>query len=109
MSQLSTLDKADAGAPRSTVLHQQQELLTTRELVRKLLNAVPTPILVINGAWQVVYANAAVLKMLGSSALTTVHGLREGEEFHCIHGRTGGVGDSPSPSCRVWRNLEGQD
>ncbi len=101
MSQLSTLEQAGAGAVRSTVLRQQQELLTTRELVRKLLNAVPTPILVINGAWQVVYANAAVLKMLASSTQTTVHGLREGEEFHCIHGRTGGVGDSPSPTCRV--------
>jgi nitrogen-specific signal transduction histidine kinase len=101
MTHLATTEQAGAGATLSTVKRQQEELLTTRELVRKLLNAVPTPILVINSAWQVVYANAAVLKLLASSSPTTVHGLREGEEFHCIHGRTGGVGDSPSPTCRV--------
>jgi signal transduction histidine kinase len=95
------MEHAGAGTGLSAVKRQQEELLGMREVVRKLLNAVPTPILVINGAWQVVYANAAVLKMLASSSQTTVHGLREGEEFHCIHGRTGGVGDSPSPTCRV--------
>ncbi|HEY5973416.1 MAG TPA: PAS domain-containing protein, partial [Geobacteraceae bacterium] len=101
MSQRSTMEQSGAGAGRSTVMRQQEELLATKELVCKLLNAVPTPVLVINGAWQVVYANAAVLKMLASSSQSPVHGLREGEEFHCIHGRTGRVGGSSSSTCRV--------
>lgn len=80
---------------------QQGELFASAELTRKLLNLVPMPLLVINGAWQVVYANAAVLKMLAPAENAPVHGLREGEAFHCIHGRPGGVGDSLSPTCRV--------
>lgn len=89
-----------AGAGLATVKRQQEELLTSRELTRMLLNAVPTPVLVINSDWQVVYANAAVLKMLAPSS-HTVHGLREGEEFHCIHGRSGRGAIPVSPTCRV--------
>jgi nitrogen-specific signal transduction histidine kinase len=100
MTERSTLEHAGTGAGRATVLRQQEELLTSQELTRMLLNAVPTPVLVINSAWQVVYANAAVLKMLAPSSPTAVQGLRAGEEFHCIHGRSG-RGTSPSPTCRV--------
>ena len=98
MTQRSTQKQAGVGL--ATMMRQREELLSSRELIRKLLNAVPTPLLVINNDWQVVYANAAVLKMLSSSSRTTVHGLREGEEFHCIHGRSG-KGALPSPTCRV--------
>lgn len=97
MTERSMLEQTGTGL--ATVMRQQEELLTSRELTRMLLNAVPTPVLVINSDWQVVYANAAVLKMLASSS-HTVQGLRAGEEFHCIHGRSG-RGVSPSPSCRV--------
>jgi signal transduction histidine kinase len=98
MTQRSTQKQTGVGL--ATMMRQREELLSSRELTRKLLNAVPTPLLVINNDWQVVYANAAVLKMLASSSQTPVQGLREGEEFHCIHGRSG-KGALPSPTCRV--------
>lgn len=82
------------------VKSQQEELLSSRELIRQLLNAVPMPLLVINRTWQVVYANAAVHKMLATSGTTTISGLREGEEFHCIHGRPD-AGEDTAPSCRI--------
>jgi len=85
----------------SAVTCQQEELLSTREFIRQLLNAVPIPLLVINNAWQVVYANAAVHRMPAVSGSTTVSGLQEGEEFHCIHGRHDGTQDDTTPSCRI--------
>ncbi|MBC7964252.1 MAG: PAS domain-containing sensor histidine kinase [Steroidobacteraceae bacterium] len=89
------------GGKPSAVINQQDELLSSRELIRQLLNAVPIPLLVINRAWQVVYANSAVLDMLAPSGKATVLGLREGEEFHCIHGRSSSVEDGGEPSCRI--------
>jgi len=83
------------------VKRQQEELLSTRGLIRQLLNAVPMPLLVINRAWQVVYANNSVLEMLAASGTATISGLREGEEFHCIHGRPEDAGEDATPSCRI--------
>src|SRR6185369_8062259 len=83
-----------------SVKSQQEELLSNRGLIRQLLNAVPMPLLVINRSWQVVYANTAVLEMLATSGTTSISGLREGEEFHCIHGRPGD-GEDAVPSCRI--------
>lgn len=83
------------------VKSQQEELLSTRELIRQLLNAVPMPLLVINRSWQVVYANTAVLEMLETSGAAAISGLREGEEFHCIHGRPDDDVEDTAPSCRI--------
>jgi len=83
------------------VRSQQDTLLSTRELTRQLLNAVPMPLLVINRSWQVVYANSAVLEMLAHAESTTISGLSEGEEFHCIHGRPGDANEEIAPSCRI--------
>jgi signal transduction histidine kinase len=92
--------KQEAEQATHLVKSQQEELLSTRELIRQLLNAVPMPLLVINRAWQVVYANTAVLEMLATSGAAAISGLREGEEFHCIHGRPED-GEDAAPSCRI--------
>jgi len=92
--------RPEAVRETQVVKSQQEELLSTRGLIRQLLNAVPMPLLVINRAWQVVYANNAVLEMLPTSGTTRISGLREGEEFHCIHGRPEAREDT-SPSCRI--------
>jgi len=94
--------RPEAEGATQLVKSQQEELLSTRELIRQLLNAVPMPLLVINRSWQVVYANTAVLEMLATSGTTSISGLREGEEFHCIHGRPdGAAGEDVAPSCRI--------
>ena len=92
--------RPEAQGATQVVRSQQEELLSTRELIRQLLNAVPMPILVINRSWQVVYANIAVIDMLATSGTTAISGLREGEEFHCIHGRDD-AGEDAAPSCRI--------
>ena len=84
----------------AAVNRQRAELFASKELIRKLLDLVPMPLLVINGAWRVVYANAAVLKMLAPAEHGSLYGFREGEAFHCVHGWTDGD-NSQSPMCRV--------
>jgi signal transduction histidine kinase len=101
MAKRSLGEQVGSGATLSAVNPRQEDIFASAEIPRKLLSLVPMPLLIINGDWQVVYANAAVLKMLATADHAPVHGLREGEAFHCIHGRTDGVGESSSPMCRV--------
>ncbi|HJV34732.1 PAS domain-containing sensor histidine kinase [Geomonas sp.] len=78
---------------------QLPELLQSAELIRKLLNLVPMPLMVINRDWRVVFANQAVLKLLSPSDPGHVSGLREGDTFHCVHARE--KGEKPLPLCQV--------
>jgi nitrogen-specific signal transduction histidine kinase len=100
MSEQSMVEQSDNNMVLTAVNRQQSELFSSAELIRKLLNLVPMPLLVINGAWRVIYANAAVLKMLAPVEHMPVYGLREGEAFHCVHGRAGKENNSTS-LCRV--------
>lgn len=101
ITQTSTGETPITRRKSPAVISQQEELLSTKEFIRQLLNAVPMPLLVINHAWQVIYANSAVLRMLAPPGSAAVSGLREGEEFHCIHGRHDGTQDGTAPSCRI--------
>lgn len=90
-----------AGDGGVTTGRQRDELFASRDLVRALLNAVPMPVLVINDAWQVVYANASVHRLLASSSPEPVPGLAEGDDFHCIHARPARFGETETPACRI--------
>lgn len=65
----------------------QQELFNEGVVSREVLDALPTPLLIINKEWQVVYANPAVRKLVNKGNGQPVKGLSEGEAFHCIHAR----------------------
>jgi signal transduction histidine kinase len=65
----------------------QSELFNEGVVSRKLLDSVPTPILIINAQWQVVYANPAVRDLIVNDGNQQITGLAEGEAFHCIHAR----------------------
>ena len=67
------------------VTRLQKELFAEGIVSRKILDAVPSPLLIINEEWQVVYANGAVLSLVGGSSDNPRAGLTEGEAFHCVH------------------------
>lgn len=67
--------------------HLQQQLFTEGVVSRKILDAVPNPLLIIDERWQVVYANPAVRTLVDSSGTESKTGLTEGEAFHCVHAR----------------------
>ena len=71
----------------SAMTRLQHDLFTEGIVSRKLLDAVPSPLLIINEDWQVVYANPAVRALVDKDGKANVKGLSEGEPFHCVHAR----------------------
>lgn len=60
---------------------------------QRFLDAVPEPLVVLNGLRQVTYANAAFLTSIGKKTTADVLGARPGEALHCTHaGGAGGCG-----------------
>ncbi len=74
-------------------LIQQQASVELAIGDRRCLDAVPEPLVVLNGLRQVTYANAAFLKSIGKKTTAEVLGARPGEAMNCTHsGGTGGCG-----------------
>ncbi len=91
------LDKCN----HSSITDLQHELFNEGVVSRKLLDAVPNPLLIINENWQVVYANPAVRKMIDNDGETPVVGLSEGEAFHCVHARHSVLEAGKHECCRI--------
>jgi len=86
---------------RLAITRLQKQLFAEGVVSRKLLDAVPSPLLIINEQWQVVYANGAVLSLVGGPGVKPRPGLAEGGAFHCVHHRQGGRESGGYQSCRV--------
>lgn len=86
---------------REDIHRQQQNLFAGGEILNRLLNAIPVPILIINGSWQVVFANRAALQLAKPGSGNQPVGLREGEPFHCIHTQAGKNGMERAEYCRL--------
>ena len=61
-----------------------------------VLNAIPDPVIILNWARQIVYANQSFLQALEVPDIPSVLGLRTGEALDCIHSHEmeGGCGTS---------------
>ena len=86
---------------RTDITILQQQLFAEGVVSRKLLDAVPSPLLILDEQWQVVYANKAVMTLMGESNPNENFGLREGEAFHCVHYRQNNKDSGRYPSCQV--------
>lgn len=86
---------------QSSITDLQHELFNEGVVSRKLLDAVPNPLLIINDNCQVVYANPAVRKMFDNDGEAPVTGLSEGEAFHCVHARHSVVEAGKHECCRI--------
>lgn len=75
-------------------LRRQIEYFTETSLTRRILDAVPSLLLILNDRRQIVYANKVLLDLLASEAEGQVHGRRPGEVLQCVQaGKTeGGCG-----------------
>ncbi len=94
----------------------QQQLFAEGVVSRKLLDAVPSPLLIINEHWRVVYANGAVLSLVGGPGANPGPGLAVGDAFHCVHHRQDSKESGGYQSCRVCgvarllsRSLKGEE
>lgn len=79
----------------------QQQLFGEGVVSRKLLDSVPSPLLILNHKWQVIYANRAVMSLVGGRDPKGATGLSEGEAFHCVHSRRDHHEAGKHDCCRV--------
>lgn len=88
-------------AEPDAVARQQEMIFARSSLSRRLVDVVPSPLLVINRHWQVVYANRATLGMFDLRRRQHLYGLREGESFHCLHARSERTDGGNAEACRI--------
>ena len=78
-------------------LQRQIEDFADGFMVHRLLDAVPTVLLILNRQRQIVYANQALYELTGVSNVSMLNGQRPGDVLSCIHARrAGGCGRSES-------------
>ena len=94
----------------------QKELFSEGVVSRQLLDAVPSPLLIINQQWRVVYANQAALELVSDQNNGQQPGLREGDAFHCVHYLKGPSQEGRKANCHVCgiakllsRSLKGEE
>ena len=81
---MTRADKSPDRNKHREITRLQQQLFAEGVVSRKLLDAVPSPLLIINEHWRVVYANGAVLSLVGGPGANPGPGLAVGDAFHCV-------------------------
>ena len=79
----------------------QHELFSEGVVSRALLDAVPSPLFIINKEWRVVYANQAAVSLVSDGTEEIKTGLKVGEAFHCVHYMKGQKNTGRKPNCHV--------
>ncbi|HMQ52703.1 MAG TPA: PAS domain-containing sensor histidine kinase [Anaerolineae bacterium] len=87
-------------APAAVIEHEVQSF-STLSPIHECLNAIPDVFLILNEYRQIVYANQAMLKLIGQNEATQVYGLRPGEVLDCIHATTSPGGCGTTEFCRT--------
>lgn len=67
----------------------------------QLLNALPHPLLILNNERRIVFANRALLDLLGPGEVSCVNGLRVGEVLNCQHAWVDGHVCGQTEACRM--------
>jgi signal transduction histidine kinase len=94
------MDPAASAGLTSDDLQQQIGHFADGALNRQLLDAIPTPLLILNGRRQIVYANQSLLEMVAASEENQVFGSRPGDVLDCIFDRTSSGGCGTSEACK---------
>ncbi|MEZ4601538.1 MAG: HAMP domain-containing sensor histidine kinase [Syntrophotaleaceae bacterium] len=80
-------------------LRQQIEFFADASLTRKLLDAVPSLLMILNRHRQIVYANQTLVDLIASGDKNLVHGLRPGEALNCLHAAAAPGGCGTAEAC----------
>lgn len=76
----------------------QRDFLASR-FDSRIIDTIPSVVLLLNDHRQIVYANRALVEMLGQDGLEAILGRRPGEIFQCVHTLEGIDGCGTSQAC----------
>lgn len=88
-------DRTSSGDIRKT-----HALISELPYIREIFDSVPHVMALLNRNRQIVYANVALKKMMGTDTLEALLGLRPGEAIGCIHAGEEAGGCGTSKHCR---------
>jgi signal transduction histidine kinase len=66
-------------------IKKQFQYLSQYPLLSQFIDAIPTPVMILNKQRQLVFSNKALLKLTGQAKMDIVFGMRPGEIFSCYH------------------------
>lgn len=89
-------EKADSQA-----VARQVQAIEASPIVRRILDSLPTIVLVLNRQRQALYVNRSLLEIMGVKKPDEVLGLRPGEIFQCVHSRKPPAGCGTTEFCRT--------
>lgn len=79
-------------------LSRQVDYFSEESLTRHLLESVPTQLAILNRQRQIVYANRALIDLVGEDEIF-IHGRRPGEVLRCVHSGEGPGGCGTANAC----------
>lgn len=82
-------------------LKKDYDLVLSNKLATSILNALPIATILLNHERQLIFGNQALLKLLNTTDVKTLIGLRPGEILGCRNVKSGSDGCGTSPSCQV--------
>lgn len=86
---------APAERAGASELQQQATLFADQQLIRHLFDALPAVLAILNRHRQIIYANQALLDLVGVEEESLIRGRRPGEVLGCVHSHgAGGCGTS---------------
>lgn len=100
MQQTDTLFAPAQKATPETV-DEQRRRLSDSPMMKKAMDALASPVLILNEQRQILYANRAILEMLGIESDVEIAGQRPGEALDCSHAGEGTSGCGTSEACRT--------
>lgn len=85
----------------ATTVGRQRRLFELDATTRVMLDAVPSPLLILNRHRQIVFANEAARALAPDGNAESLFGRRPGEALDCLHARACAEGCGQAEACRV--------
>jgi signal transduction histidine kinase len=101
MVQQLTTEFAPAERAPMTMVNEQAADFANNVMLTEMFSAVPDVFLVLNDKRQVVFANKAILKLLGYEDVQAILGMRPGELLDCVHANKNPGGCGTTEFCKT--------
>lgn len=102
MSTVKPISRGPASCKRAdhNDLQRQVDSFSDSALTRQMLDAVPSPLMLLNKYQQIIYANRSLLDMVAALNERQVHGMRPGEVLDCLIARKSSGGCGTAEACK---------
>jgi K+-sensing histidine kinase KdpD len=85
--------------PENYELKKQFKYFTKYPLLLQFIEALPTPVMILNKQRQLIYSNKALLTITGKTEMDVVFGMLPGDVFNCSHAFEGPTGCGSTEAC----------